>query len=134
VGIASAGRSKRISAPVLSGHRRELTHERRGVGGAHEGLTHEHGVVPRAGHPARVVDRSDRALGDGDHPGRDALRQPFAHREVLAEVAEVAGVDPDDARVERERAVELGFVVRLDEDGQAESGGRFVVLRKRSVV
>ena len=63
-----------------------------------------------------------------DHPLADATRSS-------ANDAEVTRVDADDARLDRERAVELGGVVHLDEHGEARGrrrgrGGRAAARRR----
>ena len=57
-----------------------------------------------------------------------------AHAEVLGERGEVAAVDADDARAGRERALDLGLVVRLDEHAEAELGRERVQIGEQRVV
>ncbi len=70
-----------------------------------------------------VVGSFDAALGDDRAAGRDQGGQALGDREVGAQRAEVAVVDADQGGVAPQRAVELGFVVYLDEDFEAQRAG-----------
>ena len=93
-----------------------------GIGRAHERGADEDRGCPRelggrplgAGVDARLGDHDPVAGGAGDELELEAA--------VDVERREVAGVDSDHGRVERDRAVELLGVVRLDERVEAEGG------------
>ena len=74
-------------------------------------------------HPLHVRGCQDAALGDQDAAGRDARAQLEGGVEARLESAQVAVVDADERRVERERALELCSIVRLDQHCHAEAPG-----------
>ena len=71
------------------------------------------------GEPIDVGPVADAGFGDEQPVGSEA-REALGGGEVDAEVAQVAIVDPDQRRAERERALHLGFVVDLDQRVHAE--------------
>ena len=51
------------------------------------------------------------------------MGEPLGHREVDGQGLQVAIVDADDRCAERDRAAELGFVMRLDQGVHPETAG-----------
>ena len=65
----------------------------------------------------------DAAFADDDAVGRDERRELLADAERHLEGAQVAVVDADELRAERQRALEFGAVVDLDQHVHAEPVG-----------
>ncbi len=100
--------------------RDELGELRAGVRRTHQRRADQDGVRPRELRLGRLRPRLDRALGDQDPVARSVGEQPQLGLPVDAERGEVAGVDADDRRAERRRALEFDGVVRLDQRVEAE--------------
>ena len=78
--------------------------------------------------------RGDAALGDDDRVGGNERRQPLADFERGLEGPEVAVVDADQPAFERQRALEFGLVVDLDQHVEAEVVRGLVERARRLVV
>ena len=70
--------------------------------------------------PKHVVMRMYAALGDDDPVARDFLGQTLADVERDGKVVQIAVVDSDETRLERERALQLLLVVHFDQHVHAQ--------------
>jgi hypothetical protein len=87
---------------------------------AHQRLAHQGGVEPeRPPAPDRRC-VADARLGDDDAVVGDDGSQPIRPLRVDLEGSKVPVVDADQARVGRQRGVQLGLVVRLDQRFEAK--------------
>ncbi len=89
---------------------------------AHQALADQEGVHAVGAHRCHVLGRADAALGHHDTVGRDAIEQRVGGVQRDLEAVQVAVVDPDQPPGYRERHLELGGVVHLDQHVQAELG------------
>ena len=111
------------SADLDQGARQELAQLLARVGCLHQRRADEDRVRPGELRGGALRARVDTALGDRDPVGGDPRDKVELRAAVDREGGEVAGVDADDRRSERDRALELVGVVRLDERVQTELVG-----------
>ena len=133
----AAGRAARRSAPrfrsaQFGAPENELSRRLRRFARAHQRRTDEEGIDAAVKADRR---RRDSTMPDSETSRRSGARprQPLGGREVDREIAQVAVVDADQRRAERQRAAHLGFVMNLDQRIHAEAP-RFVDHRARCVV
>ena len=93
---------------------------RPGRRGPHQLLADQKAAEARFLEPLQVGRVPDPALGHGHDPFRNPRRQPEADVERHLEGAEIAAVDADERRPPRERPLQLGLVVHLDQHLHAE--------------
>ena len=92
------------------------------VGLPHQAFADEEGArCRRSRQPGEIGGREDAALADDDavRPGRSGASRS-RDRERGLEGVQIAVVDADQPRFQRQRAVELGLVVHLDQRVHAE--------------
>ena len=136
----AAGRAARRSAPRFSPQNlvRPKTSSRAACGrfaGPHQRGTDEESVHA-AGEPIDVAAADNAGFGNEQAVGSKA-GEPLGGGEVDREIAQVAVIDADQRRSERQRAPHLAFVMNLDQHIHAEAprfldhGARCVVVQQR---
>ena len=105
---------------MTSGRRAARASFAPGIGRAHQRRADEHRICAGQLGRGRLRAGLDRALGDQDAVAGRAREQRQLAAPVEIERRQVARVDADHRRVERDRTLELIRVVRLDERVEAE--------------
>jgi hypothetical protein len=90
------------------------------IGLAHQRFADQERARAGALQPRDIRRRGDAAFGDQQPIPGHTRRQPLEHRQVDAQALEVAIVDADQVRIQAQRAVQLGLVVSLGENVEAE--------------
>src|SRR5215211_1388117 len=132
VSRAFAMTSARRGGDVLA--REQRARCRRHVVLAHQALADQKRRDAGAGKTGDIGRRKDAALGHDHALARDERRQSLARAQARFEGLEVAVVDADEARAQAQRALELGFVVHLDECVHAERKGCLLEIPRSDIV
>ena len=101
---------------------------------AHQAFADEKGVDPDRREPQAILVGEDATFGDDDPVLRDEPGEVLAHRERSLEIAQIAVVDADEPRLQRQGAGELMFVVDFDQHIHLEIMRRLVECARRVVL
>src|SRR6185295_1644582 len=121
LGVLGRGDAADLHLEGGGGGAAELAEERARVLGAHEGFADEEGAGAGAAEAAGVGGGADARFDDAGLGAAEEREEAFGGGEVHLEGAEVAVVDADQGGAVD--ALELLFIVDLDEGAQVEGGG-----------